>query len=77
MAKGFKSIIEGTNPEIVSDLGLDVVIIRHNAAPTNGATGTMAGYAAPGSLLIVSDGANSALYINTGTKEAPNWTAVS
>jgi len=77
MAKGFKSVIEGVNPEIIIDLGLDVVIARHNATPENGATGTLAGHAAPGSLLVVSDGANSALYINTGTKAAPNWTAVS
>ena len=72
-AKGFKLVIEGTNPEIVADIGGDVVIARHNAAPTSGAAGTLAGQAGPGSLLLTSTGA---AYLNTGTKDAPNWVQI-
>lgn len=43
-------------------------------APTNGTSGTRAGSAYPGSLLI--DTTNKKLYINTNTKASPTWTVV-
>ena len=74
MAKGFKSIIEGVYPEVLADLGGDVVIARHNAAPTDGVSGTLAGVAGPGSLLLTTTGE---AYLNLGTKAAPAWKAIS
>lgn len=44
-----------------------------NGAPTNGASGTGANFAAPGS--FYTDLNNGNLYVNTGTKAAPAWTA--
>ena len=76
MALGFKSVIEGVNPEIIIGLGHDVVIARHNAAPTDGVSGTLAGHAGPGSLLIVANGASSNIYQNRGTKDSPTWVAI-
>lgn len=67
-----KEILEETNPEVVAELGNDVVIMIHNAAPTDGTTGaTIAG---PGSLLI--DRTNMNLYINGNTKASPTWKLV-
>ena len=43
-------------------------------APTNGTSGTLAGYAGPGCLLT--DTTNAKLYINTNTKASPTWTVV-
>src|SRR5207244_2678288 len=40
-------------------------------APTNGAAGTGAGHAQPGSLCI--DITNGKAYVNTGTKASPTW----
>lgn len=77
MPKGFKSVIESVNPEVIIDLGLDVVIARHNAAPTSGASGTLAGIAGPGSLIIVTAGSSSNLYLNQGSKASPSWKAAS
>ena len=48
-----------------------VHIFSHAGIPTNGASGTMAGKAAKGSLCI--DSLNAALYQNTGTKASPTW----
>lgn len=45
----------------------------HSGAPSNGTSGTLAGYALPGDLLIRTDSA--ALYQNTGTQASPTWTA--
>lgn len=73
MALGWKTIIEGVNPEVVAELGEGVVIIRHNAVPTNGADGTGAGVAGPGSLVISTLGN---VYINTGSKESPTWSSL-
>lgn len=74
MAKGWKSVLEGVNPEVIGDLGSDCVIARHNAAPVDGVSGTLAGVAGPGSLLIDVTGMN--LYINGGTKTSPAWKLV-
>ena len=43
-------------------------------APTNGTSGTLAGFAAKGALLI--DTTNAFLYINTNTQASPTWTKV-
>ena len=45
----------------------------HSGAPTNGTSGTLAGYALPGDLLIRTD--TVALYQNTNTQASPTWTA--
>jgi hypothetical protein len=44
----------------------------NNGVPTNGTSGTLAGVADPGDLLI--DYANGNLYQNTNTKASPTWT---
>lgn len=41
--------------------------------PTNGTSGTFAGYAGPGALLF--DITNGATYVNTGTRLSPVWMA--
>ena len=47
----------------------------HNAgAPTNGTSGTLAGIAPPGALLI--DTTNKTFYQNTNTLASPTWTAL-
>lgn len=48
-----------------------VPIWPNAGAPNNGATGTMAGMATPGDLLV--DTTNKALYQNTGTQTSPVW----
>ena len=53
--------------------GDDVLITTIAAAPTNGTSGTLAGFAGPGSLLIRTD--TPTLYQNTNTKASPTWTA--
>lgn len=42
--------------------------------PTNGTSGTFAGYAEPGETLL--DTVGAAQYINTGSKASPTWTLV-
>jgi len=42
--------------------------------PTSGGSGTLAGYAGKGMLLI--DTTNGILYINTGSITSPTWTKV-
>lgn len=58
-----------------SDKGdVKLVPVWPNAgAPTNGASGTLAGMANPGDLLV--DTTNTVLYINKGTQASPNWSA--
>ena len=56
-------IIEGTIGPFVSA-----------GAPTDGASGTEAGVAAVGALLI--DATNANLYINAGTQASPAWKLV-
>lgn len=48
--------------------------IVNAGAPVNGTSGTGAGVAGPGCLLI--DTTNKFLYINTNTKASPTWTKV-
>ena len=47
--------------------------ITKAGAPVNGTSGDGAGSAGPGSILI--DYTNAVMYINTGTKSSPTWTA--
>lgn len=55
-------------------LGDGVWIMHAAAAPTAGASGDGAGWAAKGSLYI--DSTNGKLYINTNTTASPTWTLV-
>jgi hypothetical protein len=50
-------------------------LLTNNGIPTDGTTGTFAGQAGPGSLLI--DFANGDLYINNGTLASPLWSPFS
>ena len=50
----------------------DTVIVRLGAFPVNGTSGSFAGTAGKGSLLI--DDLHGGLYQNTGTKASPTWT---
>ena len=43
-------------------------------APTSGTSGTLAGYAQPGDLLV--DTTNHVLYMNTNTQASPTWTQI-
>jgi len=52
----------------------DVLVRVRAGAPVDGVSGTLAGDAGPGSLLI--DVTNKFLYINTNTKASPTWTKV-
>ena len=52
----------------------ETFILPFNAAPVNGTSGTFAGFAGPGTLLIRTD--TPTLYINTNTKASPTWTVV-
>jgi len=47
-------------------------IIPNAGAPVNGTSGTGAGWAGPGCLLV--DYTNTKLYINTNTMASPTWT---
>lgn len=49
-------------------------LITGSAAPTDGTSGTGAGFAGPGSLYIAYG--TPKLSINTGTKASPVWTVV-
>lgn len=56
-------------------LNREVAIFVFDGAPVSGTSGTFAGKAGKGSLII--DYTNGALYQNTGTKLSPTWTIVS
>lgn len=43
--------------------------------PSNGTSGTYAGYAGPGSILIKTTSGAGAAYVNTNTLLSPTWTA--
>lgn len=68
---GFKQIVEGETTEVVADLGHDVVIMLHNAAPDATVGANVAG---PGSLCI--DYTNMNVYVQAGTKAVPAWKLV-
>lgn len=52
-------------------LNKDCPILPFNGVPVNGASGTYAGKAGIGAQII--NYASGVLYVNTGTKAAPNW----
>lgn len=52
----------------------DVAVVTHAGAPTDGTSGTGAGVAGPGSLLL--DVTNFNLYINANTKASPTWSVL-
>jgi hypothetical protein len=49
----------------------NIGVLTNAGAPTNGTSGTFAGKAGPGCLLI--DVTNKILYVNAGTKASPVW----
>lgn len=49
-------------------------IYQNAGTPTNGTSGTYAGIAPKGALLV--DTTNAVLYINTNTQASPTWTVV-
>ena len=55
-------------------LSNDVCIMTGAGAPTDGAAGTGAGYAGPGSIYI--DITNKTIRLNENTKASPTWTTV-
>lgn len=59
-----------------NEQGTDVLIFRFAGVPADGivGTGTMAGFAGPGSICV--DTTNANLYVNTGTKLSPVWKLV-
>jgi len=56
----------------------DVALITGDPAPTDGASGTGAGFAGPGSIYVRINPTNAKLYINggAGTKASPVWKLV-
>lgn len=54
--------------------GEPTALFTNAGAPSNGTSGTGAGWAGKGSLCA--DATNGVLYINTGTKASPTWTKV-
>lgn len=54
--------------------GNGVQVFTNDGVPSNGTTGTGAGWADIGSLC--SDHTNGKLYINTNTMASPTWTVV-
>jgi hypothetical protein len=63
----------GTGGIVQSDGTPSATLWTNAGAPTNGTSGTKAGLALPGDLLI--DTTNKALYQNTNTLLSPTWTA--
>lgn len=63
------ALIDNSNP-IEGVVG----ILRVAGAPVDGTSGSFAGKAAKGCLLV--DTTNAILYINTNTQASPTWTKV-
>jgi len=61
------------NPQaMIRDLvNNNTYILPFDGAPTNGTSGTFAGFAGPGTLLL--DFTNGVAYINTNTQASPTW----
>jgi hypothetical protein len=68
MAPAITSNVWGMIRRLVKD---NVLVISNAGAPSDGTTGTGAGKAGPGSLLV--DITNKKLYQNTNTKASPTW----
>lgn len=75
-----RRIVKRTKGATGSDSGVffgaGVLLFSGAGAPTNGTTGTGAGFAAPGSIYVRASTTNSKAYINTNTKASPTWTVV-
>ncbi len=56
--------------------GNSVWIFTGSGAPSDGTSGTGAGFAAPGSLYIRASTTNSKVFVNTNTTASPTWTVV-
>ena len=56
------------------DLPGGTLVFTTTGAPTNGTSGTKAGRAGKGSLLLRTD--NGSMYQNTNTKASPTWTLI-
>jgi len=54
-------------------IGNSIWVISVSGAPTNGTSGTGAGFAGPGSIACSTSGNH---YRNSGTKASPTWTAM-
>lgn len=52
----------------------DIFVYTKAGTPTDGTSGTGAGYGGPGSLCV--DYTNKLLYMNEGTKASPAWSKV-
>ncbi len=68
-------IQKGPRPFIKGGLrsGNNTGVFNVSGAPTSGTSGTLAGIAGPGSLLMST---SKILYINTNTKASPTWSVV-
>jgi len=72
----FAAIVVGALCALAANYGpfADVQAITNAGAPTDGTSGTGAGVARPGSLLV--DTTNKDLYINTNTAASPTWSVL-
>ena len=72
----FAAIVVGALCALAANYGpfADVQAITNAGAPTDGTSGTGAGVARPGSLLV--DTTNSDLYVNSNTKASPTWSVL-
>ena len=68
---GFKAVDKDFYKKAVVRLVEDVVLHVMSGAPVDGASGTLAGTAGPGSIALSTNGN---IYSNTGTKASPTWT---
>ena len=73
-----RQMAERTKGAVAADAGIYIGngawIFSNAGTPTDGTSGTGAGFAGPGSL--VTDTTNAVLYINSNTKASPTWTIV-
>lgn len=69
---GFKAVDKDFYKKAVVRLVEDIVLHVMSGAPVDGASGTLAGIAGPGSIVLSTNGN---IYSNTGTKASPTWTA--
>jgi hypothetical protein len=78
MANGFVQRFKGKIATVWGGIwqsGIQSSAVLHNAgAPSNGTTGTGAGIAGPGALLV--DTTNFSVYQNTNTLASPTWTTI-
>lgn len=58
------------------NIGNGAYLFTGTAAPTDGTSGTGAGWAAPGSVYIRCSTTNSKIFVNTNTTASPTWTVV-